>query len=100
MIGKFVRRYSKKLLSPHSYNNHYGVPLSICNMSLDDDYGVFEIGMNRMKEIHKLSAMVKPHIAVITNISEAHLENFKNINGIAKAKVKLFITSKKAEPLF
>ena len=58
-------------------------------MNFYDDYGVFEIGMNKFNEIYKLSALVKPHIGVITNVSEAHIENFKNLSGIAKAKAEI-----------
>ena len=43
------------------------------------NFGVFEVGMSRAGEIKKLSKLIKPHIGVITNIGEAHLENFKNI---------------------
>ncbi len=89
MIGSLLNDYSRTFFSPQSYNNHYGVPLSICNMNLYDNFGVFEIGMSKSNEIHKLSALVKPHIAIITNVSEAHLENFKNIKGIAKAKSEI-----------
>ena len=78
MLGTLLKEYSNTYFAPHSYNNHYGVPLSLCNMNLYHKYGVFEIGMSRQKEIYKLSALVRPHIATITNISEAHLENFKN----------------------
>ena len=60
-------------------------------MNLYDNFGVFEVGMSKFNEINKLSALVKPHIAMITNISEAHLENFKNIQGIAKAKSEIII---------
>ena len=95
MIGRLLKEYSSTYFSPHSYNNHYGVPLSLCNMNLYHNYGVFEIGMSRPKEIYKLSALVKPHIATITNISEAHLENFRNINGIAKAKSEIIYNIQK-----
>ncbi len=89
MIGELLKKYSKTYFSPHSYNNQYGVPLSICNMNLYDNFGVFEVGMNKFNEIYKLSSLVKPNIGIITNISEAHLENFKNIEGIAKAKSEI-----------
>ena len=51
--------------------------------------------MNKSNEIYKLSALVKPHIGIITNVSEAHLENFKNINGIAKAKSEIIYNIQK-----
>ncbi len=75
--------------SPKSYNNHFGVPLSLSNLSFNDKYGIFEVGMSRSGEIKKLSRLVKPHVGVITNIGEAHLENFKNMKGIAKAKSEI-----------
>ena len=82
--------------SPKSYNNQYGVPLSISNMSLDDDFGVFEVGMSKLNEIFKLSALVKPHIGIITNVSEAHLENFRNLKEIAKAKSEIIYNIQKS----
>ncbi len=95
MLGNLLNQYSKTYFSPSSYNNHYGVPLSISNMNFYDNYGVFEVGMSKFKEIYKLSALVKPHIAIITNISEAHLENFRNIGGIAKAKSEIIYNIEK-----
>ena len=89
MLGNLLSKYSSTFFSPHSFNNHFGVPLSISNMRSDHKYGVFEIGMNKPGEILKLSSLVKPHLAAITNISEAHLENFKNTKGIAKAKSEI-----------
>ena len=95
MLGNLLMQYSKTYFSPKSYNNHYGVPLSISNIDPDDDFGVFEIGMSKFNEINKLSKLVKPHIGIITNVSEAHLENFKNIKGIAKAKSEIIYNIQK-----
>ena len=89
LIGKILNKYGKTYFSQKSYNNHIGVPLSLCNLENDHKYGVFEIGMSNEGEIRKLSSMVKPDIGIITNIGEAHLENFDNINGIAKAKSEI-----------
>ena len=66
-----------------------GVPISLSNLSYDDKFGVFEVGMSKSGEIKNLTKLIKPHIAIITNIGEAHLENFKNIFGIAKAKSEI-----------
>ena len=52
-------------------------------------YGVFEIGMNKRGEIGNLSKIIQPETAIITNVSEAHLENFNSINDIAKAKSEI-----------
>ena len=89
LIGKTLNEYGKTYFSQKSYNNHIGVPLSLCNLENDHKYGIFEIGMSKAGEIRKLSNLVKPDIAIITNISEAHVENFYNLNGIAKAKSEI-----------
>ena len=95
MIGTMLKKYSKTYFSPQSYNNHYGVPLSLCNIEPEYNFGVLEVGMNKFNEILRLSSLVKPHIGIITNISEAHLENFKNINDIAKAKSEIIYNIQK-----
>ena len=95
MLGNLLKKYSKTYFSPKSYNNQYGVPLSILNLSPDDDFGVFEVGMSKFNEIHKLSRLIKPHIGIITNVSEAHLENFRNIKDIAKAKSEIIYNIQK-----
>jgi len=95
MLGNLLNEYSKTYFSPKSYNNQYGVPLSISNINPNDDFGVFEVGMSKFKEIYKLSALVKPHIGIITNVSEAHLENFRNTKDIAKAKGEIIYNIQK-----
>ena len=75
--------------SPKSFNNHLGVPLSLSNLSTKNKFGILEVGMSNSGEIRKLSKLIKPHIGVITNIGEAHIENFKSINEIAKAKSEI-----------
>ena len=89
LLGKVLSEYGKTYFSQKSYNNHIGVPLSLCNLESDHNYGVFEIGMSNMGEIRNLSNLVKPNIAIITNIGEAHLKNFDNLDGIAKAKSEI-----------
>ena len=89
LLGKTLSEYGKTYFSQKSYNNHIGVPLSLCNLESDHKYGVFEIGMNHAGEIRNLSTLVKPDIAIITNIGEAHIENFDNIKSIAKAKSEI-----------
>jgi UDP-N-acetylmuramoyl-tripeptide--D-alanyl-D-alanine ligase len=89
LLGKTLSRYGKTYFSQKSYNNHIGVPLSLCNLENNHKYSVFEIGMSNTGEIRKLSNLVKPYVAIITNIGEAHLENFDNLNGIAKAKSEI-----------
>ena len=89
MIRDLLQNFGKTYSSPKSFNNHLGVPISLSNLSFEDKYGVFEVGMSKAGEIKNLTKLIKPHIGVITNIGEAHLENFKNINGIAKAKSEI-----------
>ena len=84
-----LQNFGKTYFSPKSYNNHLGVPISLSNLSIDDKFGVFEVGMSKSGEIRNLSKLIKPHIGIITNIGEAHIENFKNITGIAKAKSEI-----------
>jgi len=86
LVSFSLQYFGKVYHSPHSYNNSFGVPLSIANLKQNTDFGVFEIGMNKKGEIKKLSKIVKPEIAIITNISEAHLENFNSLKDIAEAK--------------
>ena len=69
-------------------------------MNPDHKFGVFEVGMSKFNEINKLSALVKPHLGIITNISEAHLENFKNIKDIAKAKSEIIYNIEKRYSYF
>ena len=82
----YLKNYGKTYFSPKSFNNSYGVPLSLCNLEKEHEYGVFEIGMSKKGEIDTLSKIVRPNIAIITNVAEAHIENFKSLNHIAKAK--------------
>jgi UDP-N-acetylmuramoyl-tripeptide--D-alanyl-D-alanine ligase len=77
--------------SVKSYNNHTGVPLSLARMPEDSDFGVFEMGMNHAGEIAALTAMVRPHVALITAIAPAHIEFFPTgLEGIADAKGEIF----------
>lgn len=76
--------------SAASFNNHWGVPLTLARMPVDTRFGVFEIGMNHHNEITPLVAMVRPHVAVVTLIAAAHLGYFKDLDDIAKAKAEIF----------
>ena len=89
LISFALENYGKVYHSPHSYNNKFGVPLSLSNLKRIPNYGIFEIGMDKKGEIDNLSKIVKPEIAVITNISEAHFENFNTLKDIAKAKAEI-----------
>ncbi|CAN7496338.1 UDP-N-acetylmuramoylalanyl-D-glutamyl-2, 6-diaminopimelate--D-alanyl-D-alanine ligase [Rhizobium sp. LjRoot30] len=73
-----------------SFNNHWGVPLTLARMPADTAFGVFEIGMNHPGEIRPLVKMVRPHVAIITTIAAAHLGNFRDLQEIAAAKAEIF----------
>lgn len=74
-----------------SYNNHVGVPVTLCRMPKETDFGIFELGMNNPKEISALTRFVQPDIAIITKIGNAHTANFTDgLKGIAKAKAEIF----------
>ena len=89
LLSFSLKNYGKVYSSPHSYNNKFGVPLSLSNLKSNVDYGVFEIGMDKKGEIDNLSKIVKPEIAIITNISGAHFKNFNTLKDIAKAKAEI-----------
>jgi len=89
LINDLLQNFSNTFCSPKSYNNHLGVPLSLSQLNTSHEFGVFEVGMSKPGEINKLSKMIRPHIGIITNIGEAHIENFKNLKGIADAKGEL-----------
>ncbi|WP_075996847.1 UDP-N-acetylmuramoylalanyl-D-glutamyl-2,6-diaminopimelate--D-alanyl-D-alanine ligase [Salaquimonas pukyongi] len=76
--------------SAASFNNHWGVPLTLARMPADTRFGVFEIGMNHPDEIRPLVKLVRPHVAVITNVAAAHLGAFDSVDAIAHAKAEIF----------
>jgi len=94
-IGKTLGKFYKVYYSPKSFNNRYGVPLSLFNLNLNDKFGIFEIGMDKKGEINQLSKIVQPDVGIITNINFAHAKNFKNLKGIAEAKGEIINNIKK-----
>lgn len=76
--------------SQKSFNNHWGVPLTLATMPKSTDYGVFETGMNHAGELSALSPLVEPNIAVITKIAAAHMAHFNSLDDIAAAKSEIF----------
>ncbi|MBX3553569.1 MAG: UDP-N-acetylmuramoylalanyl-D-glutamyl-2,6-diaminopimelate--D-alanyl-D-alanine ligase [Pseudolabrys sp.] len=77
--------------SAASYNNHWGVPLTLARFPETAAYGVFEIGMNHAGEITPLVQMVRPHVAIITTVAPVHLEYFGSVEAIADAKAEIFL---------
>ena len=76
--------------SAASFNNHWGVPLSLARCPETARFAVFEIGMNHAGEIQPLVKMVQPHVAIITTVEPVHLEFFAGIEAIADAKAEIF----------
>ncbi len=76
--------------SEKSFNNRWGVPLSLARMPRSATYGVFELGMNQAGEIAALVDQVRPHLALITAIEAAHSEFFESVDDIAEAKAEIF----------
>ena len=94
LLVKSLKKISKVSFSPKSYNNKYGVPLSLFNLNQNNEYGVLEVGMDKKGEIDYLSKIIQPDVSVITNINYAHAKNFKNINHIALAKSEIINNTK------
>ncbi len=89
MARTVLSRQGKTHAAEASYNNHWGVPLTLARMPADTDFAVIEIGMNAPGEIAPLSCMARPHVAMITTIAAAHLEAFDDISGIAREKASI-----------
>ena len=92
--GNVARRAWRRPAPTHasaaSYNNHWGVPLTLARMPAQRAFGVFEIGMNHAGEITPLVAMVRPHVALITTIAPVHIEHLGSLEAIAEAKAEIF----------
>jgi len=86
VLGKKYKTYATK----GNYNNHIGVPITILSIKNDAEIAVVEMGANHVGEIHELCQLAKPSYGIITNIGKAHLEGFKNIENITKAKSELY----------
>jgi UDP-N-acetylmuramoyl-tripeptide--D-alanyl-D-alanine ligase len=90
MLALALNALGRTHASAASYNNHWGVPLSLAALPRDAEYGVFEVGMNHFGELAHLVGFVKPHVALITTIAPAHLEFFGSCEAIADAKSEIF----------
>ncbi|HEY6518170.1 MAG TPA: UDP-N-acetylmuramoylalanyl-D-glutamyl-2,6-diaminopimelate--D-alanyl-D-alanine ligase [Roseiarcus sp.] len=77
--------------SAASYNNHWGVPLTLARMPADARFGVFEMGMNHAGEIAPLTRMARPHVALVTTIAPVHIEHLGSIEAIADAKAEIVL---------
>jgi murE/murF fusion protein len=89
MLGQMMSKICQISYSKKSFNNKYGVPISLFNINKEDKIGIFEVGMDKKGEIDFLTKKIMPNIGIITNISYAHIKNFKNLKGVAHAKAEI-----------
>lgn len=90
MLRSVLARQGKVFAAEKSFNNHWGVPLTLARMPADADFAVIEIGMNHPGEIAPLAKLARPHVAMITTVAAAHMEAFDGIEGIAIEKSAIF----------
>lgn len=89
MLRTVLAKQGRTHAAEASYNNHWGVPLTLARMPEDTEYAVIEIGMNHPGEISPLVKMARPHVVMVTTVAAAHLEAFENIEGIAREKASI-----------
>ncbi|MFW5451163.1 MAG: UDP-N-acetylmuramoyl-tripeptide--D-alanyl-D-alanine ligase [Methylophagaceae bacterium] len=90
MVASILERQGSVVATLGNLNNDLGVPLTLSRLSRDTDYAVIEMGANHPGEIAALVDIVRPDVAVINNVADAHLEGFGGIEGVAKAKSEIF----------
>lgn len=90
MLRVMLARQGRVHAAEASYNNHWGVPLTLARMPRDTDFAIIEIGMNAPGEIAPLSRLARPHVAMVTTVGPAHLEAFGSIAAIAREKAAIF----------
>ncbi len=95
LLGQCLQQLYFTTYSKHSYNNKFGLPISLINLNKNTNYGIFEIGMDRKGEIDYLSKIIRPDIGIITNITYAHAKNFNTLFDIAKAKSEIIFNIRK-----
>jgi len=100
MLSFILKKFNKTYSSPKSFNNHFGLPLSLSNLPKKNFYNVFELGMSRKGEINKIAKILNPNIGIITNIGPAHLKNLKSLKNIALAKSEIITNIKKNGVIF
>ncbi len=89
MLRRTLGEQARVHAAEKSYNNHWGVPLTLARMPADRDYAVIEIGMNAPGEIAPLAEMARPDVAVITTVEAVHLAAFRSVSEIAREKISI-----------
>lgn len=90
MLGAILSAKGNTLYTEGNFNNDIGVPLTLLRLKSSDDFAVIELGANHIGEIAYCAQLVKPDIAMVTNLTSAHLEGFGSLEGVAKAKGEIF----------
>ncbi len=90
MVASMAATQARTHAALRSFNNHWGVPLTLARMPAETEVAVVEIGMNHAGEITPLTKLARPHLAMVTAVRAVHLENFESIEGIADAKAEIF----------
>ncbi len=90
MVANILSQCGKVHANKGSFNNHFGLPLTLFSAKLEHDYLVLELGANHPGEIAYLTAIAQPNVAVLTNAAACHLEGFGTIDGVANAKAEIF----------
>ncbi len=90
MLASILETQGKTHASVASYNNHWGVPLTLARMPRDTEFAVIEIGMNHPGEIAPLARQAQPHVGLVTTVAAVHLEAFDSVAGIAFEKAAIF----------
>ena len=90
-----LSQFGKVYATNGNFNNHIGVPATLCKIDMDADYAIIEMGMSAKGEIEELVSYVNPDVAIITNVYPMHIEFFENFEGIAEAKAEIFKSLKK-----
>ncbi|TMV07912.1 UDP-N-acetylmuramoyl-tripeptide--D-alanyl-D-alanine ligase [Ruegeria sediminis] len=90
MLATILAAHGRTHASVASYNNHWGVPLTLARMPRDTEFAVIEIGMNHPGEIAPLALQARPHVALVTTVAAVHLEAFDSVDGIAHEKAAIF----------
>ncbi|MCB1389773.1 MAG: UDP-N-acetylmuramoyl-tripeptide--D-alanyl-D-alanine ligase [Rhodobacteraceae bacterium] len=91
MLREMLADFGSVHAAEASFNNHWGVPITLARLPREADFAVVEIGMNHPGEIAPLARLARPHVALITTIAPAHLEAFESLDGIAREKADLFL---------
>jgi Alr-MurF fusion protein len=94
-LSYLINSEKKVIKSPRSYNSQLGVPLSVWNISANDEIGIFEAGISTTDEMQNLQEVIQPTFGIFTNIGTAHNEGFKNTEEKISEKLKLFKNTEK-----